>query len=119
MVTKSIAFGPSAATADTKSSIGSATKIAQAGTIKEIRITGFNGVTDKAESAMLILESNIQKGPFQFACYGAGGEITVGGKRPTEKIDVDIPVAAEEEWTVSITAAEALEEVTVSLLYVV
>jgi len=54
-------------------------------------------------------------GPFQFACYGAGEEVTVGGKRQTEEIDVDIPYSVGEQITVSLTASEALEDCIVSI----
>lgn len=115
MVSRSISFGPTAAVADTKTAIGSVYSTGGSGTIKNVRIAGYNGVTDKATAAILYLDFKKQKGPFEFACYGAGEEITVGGKRPTEVIPLDISYALGEEITVSLKAAEALEEVTVSL----
>lgn len=115
MVTRSTSFGPSAATADTKTTIGSAYQFPGSGLIKEIRIAGYNGVTDKATSAILIFDFKKMAGPFEWACYGAGEEITVGGKRPTEVIPCDIEYNVGEQITVSLTAAEALEEVTVSI----
>jgi len=54
-------------------------------------------------------------GPFEFACYGAGEEITVGGKRPTEVIPMDIDYNNGEQVTVKFKGAEALEEITISL----
>lgn len=118
MVTRSTSFGPTAATADAKTTIGSAYSFPGSGTIRKIRIAGYNGVTDKATSAILYLDFKRLSGPFEFACYGAGEEITVGGKRPTEEIDVEIPYTVGEEVTVSLKAAEALEEVTASLTLV-
>ena len=118
MVSRSTSFGPTAATADTKTTIGSAYTFARTGTIKKIRIAGYNGVTDKATASILYLDMKKISGPFEFACYGAGEEITVGGKRATEEIDVDIPYENGEQVTVSLLAAEALEEVTVSITMV-
>jgi len=118
MVSRSTSFGPTAAVADTKTTIGSAYTFATTGHIKKIRVTGYQGVTDKAEASILYLEFKKLSGPFEFACYPAGGEVTVGGKRPTEVIEVDIPYDNGEQVTVSIKAAEALEECTVSLTMV-
>lgn len=115
MVTRGTSFGPTAATADTKTTIGSAYTFGGSGVIKKIRVAGYNGVTDKATAAILYLDFKKITGPFEFACYAAGEEITVGGKRPTEIIDVDIPYKLGDEVTVSLKAAEALEEVTISL----
>ena len=117
MVTRSKSFGPSASTADTKTPIGSAYKVPQSGTIRRIRITSYQGTTDKSDTAVLTLESDQQKGPFEFACAPASHEITVGGKIQTEEIEVDIPVMAQEEITLSLTASEALEETTASILW--
>jgi len=104
--------------ADTKTAVGSQATMERDGTLKQIRVTGYNGVTDKAESAILYLSSSITKGPFEWTCYPAGGEVTVGGKRPTEVIDIDIPVTKGETIDIEIKAAEALEDVTVSVTYV-
>jgi hypothetical protein len=118
MVTRSASFGPTATVADTESTIGSAYSFPGSGIIKNLRIAGYNGVTDKATSAILYLYFKKLAGPFEFACYGAGEEVTVGGKRPTEIIQVDIPYNVGEQVTVKVKAAEALEEVTVSLTMV-
>jgi len=118
MVTRSTSFGPTAATADTKTTIGSAYAFPGSGNIKTIRVAGYNGVTDKATSSILTLDFKGLAGPFEFACYGAGEEITVGGKRATEEIDVDIPYNVGMNVTVSLTASEALEDCIVSLLMV-
>lgn len=118
MPSNSTSFGPTAAVADTKTAIGSAYTIERNAVIRKIRVAGYNGVTDKSTAAILYVELSRTKGPFEFACYGAGEEITVGGKRSTEEIDVDIPVTSGEVITVSVKAAEALEEVTISLTYV-
>jgi len=118
MVTRSTGFGPTAATADTETTIGSKYSFPGSGKIAKIRVAGYNGVTDKATSAILFLYFKRLAGPFEFACYGAGEEITVGGKRATEVIECDIPYVVGEEVTVKVKAAEALEEVTVSLTLV-
>lgn len=118
MVSNSTSFGPTAATADTKTAIGSVYTIERDATLKKLRVSGYQGVTDKATSAIAFIDLSRTKGPFEFACYGAGEEITVGGKRQTEEIDLDVPVTKGETITVSLKAAEALEEVTMSLTYV-
>lgn len=118
MVSNSTSFGPTAMVADTKTQVGSTYTIERDATIKKIRITGYNGVTDKAESCILTLECSRTKGPFEWSCYMAGGEVTVGGKRPTEIIEVDIPVTQGETLSVYGTASEALEDCIVSLSYV-
>lgn len=118
MVSRSTSFGPSAATADTESTIGSAYSFPGSGTIKKIRIAGYNGVTDKATAAILYFYFKKLAGPFEWACYGAGEEITVGGKRGTEIIECDIPYDVGEQITVKVKGAEALEEVTVSITMV-
>lgn len=118
MVSRSTSFGPTAATADTETTIGSAYTFATSGTLKKMRVTGYNGVTDKATAAIVYLSFKKLQGPFEFACYGAGEEISVGGKRATEEIDIDIPYDNGEVVTVSMKAAEALEEVTISLTMV-
>ena len=90
MVSRSVSFGPSAGAADTESLIGSAYSFPGTGTIKKIRITGYQGVTDKADNGILFLYFKKIAGSFEWSCYGAGGEITVGGRRPTEEIETDI-----------------------------
>lgn len=115
MVTRATSFGPSAGVADTESTIGSAYNFGKSGRIYEIRLAGYNGVTDKATAAILFLYFKNLAGPFEFACYGAGEEITVGGKRPTEIIPCDIPYSVGEQVTVKLKGAEALEDITVSL----
>lgn len=117
MVTKSVAFGPTAAAADTKTTIGSETAMPEAGTLRRIRVTGYQGVTDKADTAILTLDFNITKGPYEFACAPPSHEITVGGRIGAEEIEVEIPFAINEKVTVSLTASEALEDCVVSLTY--
>jgi len=115
MVTRSTSFGPTAAVADVETTIGSAYSFGKSGRIYEVRIAGYNGTTDKSTASILFLYFKNLSGPFEIACYGAGEEVTVGGKRPTEVIPLDIPYTVGEQVTVKLKAAEALEEVTVSL----
>lgn len=119
MPTESVSFGPSAVTADTKSLIGAETAMPKAGVIREIRVTAYQGVTDKADTAILTLDLNIQKGLQEFACAPCSHEITVGGRIPAEVIKVEIPFAINEKIKASLTPSESLEDVVVSLLYTV
>jgi hypothetical protein len=118
MVTRSTSFGPTASVADTKTPIGSAYTFATSGRIAKIRVNGYQGVTDKAQNGILILDFKRLAGPFEFAVMAANTEVTVGGSHPTEEIDVDIPYSNGEVITVSLTTAEALEECTVSITMV-
>jgi len=118
MVTRSTSFGPTASTADTKTTIGSAYTFAKTGRIRQIRLNGYQGVTDKAQNGILTLDFKKLSGPFEFAVMAANTEVTVGGSHGTEVIDVDIPVDNGEVVTVSLTTAEALEECTISLTIV-
>lgn len=115
MVTRATSFGPSAGTADTESTIGSAYSFGKSGRIYEIRINGYGGVTDKAQNGILYLYFKNMAGPFEFAVCGVSNEVTVGGARPTEVIPCDIPYNVGEQVTVKYKGAEASEEVTVSL----
>jgi len=115
LVTRSTSFGPTASAADAFTTIGSAYTFSKTGRIKKLRVAGYNGVTDKAAAAILKLLFKNLSGPFEFAVYGAGEEVTVGGKRGTEEIDVDIPYTNGETITVQLQPAEALEEVTISI----
>jgi len=121
MVTRSHAFAATAATADTKTTMGTAYKVPSAGTIRRIRICFYQGVIDKATTGILYIETDQQKGPFEFAVGGSIGITTTSGATgpniQTEELQVSIPVKAQEEITVSLKAAEALEEVTVSILW--
>lgn len=110
------AFGPTALVADTKTQIGSAYTMPSGGRVTRIRVCGYNGATDKAEATKLIVETDQQNGPFEYACYPAGGELTVGGKRATDEILFPaIALAKGEIVSIYGTAAEALEDVTVSI----
>jgi len=121
MPSRGHAFGPTALTADTKTAIGSAYKVPVAGTIKRIRFCFYQGVIDKATTGILYLESDQQKGPFEFAVGGSIGITTTSGATgpniATEEIEVNIAVKAQEEITMSAKMAEALEEGTVSILW--
>jgi len=120
MVTRSVSFGPTAASADTETTIGSAYSFPTSGRIRAIRYCAYQGVVDKSTTAILILDFKRLSGPFEFA---VGGTVGVSGtdsgiSMPTEEIIVDIPYQVGEEVTVKVKPSEALEEVTVSLTLV-
>jgi len=120
MVTRGHAFGPTAMTADTETTVGSAYKVPTAGTIKRIRVAFYQGVIDKATSGILYIKTDQQKGPFEFAIGGVNCIATTSGSSgsiPTEEIECAISVKAQEEVTVSCKMAEAQEEMTVSILW--
>lgn len=118
MVSRSTSFGPTAGTADTKTTIGSAYTFSKKGKIVAIRVNGYGGVTDKAQNAILILNFKNMSGPFEFAVKSAVNEITVGGGTPTEVVPVDIPYENGEVVTVSLTCSEAQEDCIVSLKFI-
>lgn len=122
MVSRSTSFGPTAATADTKTTIGSAYQFPGSGVIKKVRVCFYQGVIDKATTGILYLDFKKLAGPFEFAVGGSIGITTTSGATgpniPTEEIDVDIPYSVGEQITVSLKMAEALEECTVSITMV-
>lgn len=114
MVTRSTSFGPSAGTADTESTIGSAYSFGKSGRIYEIRVCAYNGVADKAGTAILYLYFKNLAGPFEYAVeLGAGLTDVYSAKESI--IPCSIPYNVGETVTVKLKGAEALEEVTVSL----
>ncbi|MFQ6116226.1 MAG: hypothetical protein ACE5NG_19360 [bacterium] len=114
-------FGPSALTADTKSQVGSDYTVPHSGVIKQIRYCFYQGVIDKATTGILYLESDRQKGPFEFAVGGSIGITTTSGatgpNAQTEVVEVDIPITQGEILSVHVKAAEALEEATISITW--
>jgi len=122
MVTRSTSFGPTAATADTKTTIGSAYTFAKIGRLRQIRVNYYQGVIDKATTGILYLDFKKLSGPFEFAVGGSIGITTTSGATgpniATETVDIDIPVDNGEVLTVSLKMAEALEECTVSVTIV-
>jgi len=115
-LTRSTSFGPSAGTADTESTIGSAYTFPGSGVITGFRINGYGGVTDKAQNGILIFDFKVRKGPFEWAVCGVSNEITVGGARGSESKDnLNIPYSIGEVLTVKYKGAEASEEITVSV----
>lgn len=122
MVTRSTSFGPSAATADTETAIGSAYTFSKSGRIAKLRICFYQGVIDKATAGILFLYFKNLAGPFEFAVGGSIGITTTSGATgpniATEEIDVDIPYTNGEVITPKLKAAEALEEVTLSITMV-
>jgi len=109
-------FGPTAAVADTKTTIGVAYQVPKGGRIQKIRVAAYNGVADKAGTAILILETDRQKGPWEYAVQFMQG-LTDVYPVPTAVIDCNIPVSQGEIVTVSLTASEALEDVIVSITW--
>jgi len=116
MVTRSIAFGPSAGTADAKTTIGSAYTFATQGRIKQIRCVWDNATADIGVHGQLSLDFKRIVGPFDFAVGGLTSKQTAGeGMVPTIVIDVDIPYSNGEVVTVSLKATETATDVEISL----
>jgi len=116
----STTFGPTASVADTKTAIGSTYTVPKGGRVRQIRYSFYQGVIDKATSGKLIIETDRQKGPFEFAVGGQMGITTTSGATgpncPTEVIfPIGLVLSQGEIVTVSLTTAEALEENTVSI----
>lgn len=119
LVSRSTSFGPtSGAVADTKEQVGSTYTFSKKGKVVSARVTGYQGVTDKAQNGVLILNFKNMSGPFEFACMIANTEITVGGSHGAEVIPLDIPYSNGEVVTVSMKNAELLEDVIVSLKFI-
>jgi len=116
----STSFGPTASVADTKTQIGSSYTMPKGGTVKQIRYAFYQGVIDKATSGKLIIETDRQKGPFEFAVGGQMGITTTSGATgPNCETEVIYPsgivLSQGEIVSVYLTTAEALEENTISI----
>lgn len=109
--------GPTASAADTKTAIISSYTIPRSGTVKQIRVSSYNGVADKAGSGILHFESDQNPGPNEFA-ISSGAGLTDVYSHPTDVINCNIPVSKGELITISTTFAEAEEEVCVSFTWV-
>jgi len=106
--------------ADTKTQIGSDYTVPKGGRVTQIRYAFYQGVIDKASSGILTIETDRQKGPFEFAVGGQIGITTTSGatgpNAPTELIPVSgLNLTQGEVVSVYLTTAEALEENTVSI----
>lgn len=117
--------GPTACSADTETQVGGANISILPGNyyrIRQIRLCYYQGVIDKATTGKLELKIDKVNGPFKFAVGGSIGITTTSGatgpNTPTEVIECDILVPGKADVGVYCTFAEALEEVTASILYV-
>lgn len=120
MVSRSTVFGPTAiATADSKSTIGSAYSFGGSGTIKKIRVVFDQVTADIGMQGILHLEFKKLAGPFDFVVGAIGGKGTAGETAiPATVIEVDIPYSLGEEVTVKMTTTEIIADATVSLTLV-
>lgn len=116
MVSRSVSFGPTAGTADTKTTLGSAYTFATSGVIKKIRWVGDQATVDIGLQGILYLDFKRLVGPFEFVVGMAAGKLTAGEVGiPVDEIDVDIPYTNGEVVTVSIKTTETTADNTVSL----
>lgn len=106
--------GPSAVAADTKTALIDAYTVPQDGTVRQIRIGAYNGVADKAGTAIVTFESDQQKGPFEFAVVLGHGLTDVYPLKESVIVPA-MHLSKGEIITISLTSAEALEEVVVSI----
>jgi len=93
------------------------------GRVTQLRACIYQGVIDKATTGILTLETDRQKGPFEYAMGGSIGITTTSGatgpNAPTEVIVIQgLSLSQGEIVTISLTTAEALEECTVSMEWV-
>jgi hypothetical protein len=117
------AFAATAATADTKTTMGSAYTMPKGGRVTQCRLAFYQGVIDKSCSGILTIETDRQKGPFEYAVGGQMGITTTSGATgpncPTEVIAVHgLSLGQGEIVTVSLTMTEALEECVVSIEWI-
>ena len=117
MVTRSIYFGPTACTADTATTVGSAYTFPNRGSIKQIRIAWDVATADIGVHGKLSLELKRLVGPFDFVVGMITSKATAGEAGvPPNVIDVDIPYDNGEVVTVKLTATETTVDTEVSLL---
>lgn len=116
MVSRSVSFGPTAGTADTKTTIGSAYTFASSGKILKIRYVADQATADIGLNGILYLDFKRLTGPFEFAVGMLQGKATAGeGSAPVNEIDTDIPYQNGEVVTVSVKTTETSADNTVSL----
>jgi len=108
-------FGPTNTTADTKTKIGSDYTVPKPGTVTQIRVAGYNGVADKAGTAVLHIESDRQHGPFEYAVNLGSGLSDVYPLKESVIYPQGLRFQQGEIISVYLTSAEALEDVIVSI----
>lgn len=108
-------FGPTNGTADTETQIGSAYTVPIPGAVRRIRISGYNGVADKAGSGVLIVYSDRQTGPFEFATHIGAGLTDVYSDHVDEILAPGLSLTQGEILTIKYKGAEAHEEITISI----
>jgi len=104
----------------TETTIGTAYKVPNAGTIKRIKMSFYQGVIDKSNTGTIKLSTDQQKGPFEYAVGGASGITTTSGATAgyeLQEIEVSIPVKAQEEITLKGTFVEIVEDLTVHIMW--
>lgn len=109
------AFGPTAGTADTKTPIGTDYTVPKGGRVTQARVTAYNGVADKAGTAILTIETDRQKGPFEYAVSLGGGLTDVYSLKESVIPISGMTLAQGEILTVSLTCSEATEDAIVSI----
>ena len=108
-------FGPTTTTADTKTTIGAAYTVPKSGTVRRIRVAGYNAVTAKSGSAMLKVESDRQTGMLAEYAVNLGSGASVGDSSSEEIISPALSLEQGEIITVSVTSAEAVTDIIVSI----
>lgn len=108
------AFGPTTTTADTETKIGGADyTMPSSGKVRRIRVCGYNAVAAKAGSAKLVLKSDRQNGPFEYAINLGGGALDTMSE--TNEIAAPaISLSQGEIISFNITSAEAVTDCIVS-----
>lgn len=85
---------------------GVAAKIGKTGKIKEIRYAGSGVVDADANSAKIVIEMPVIKGPWEFATGNGSSGATLGGPAHADVRDTNIPAKAGDTVIVKITSAE-------------
>lgn len=112
------AVGPTDLTAATKTQVGSDYTMPKGGRVSQIRVAAYNGVADKSGVATLIIETDRQKGPFEYAVSLGGGLTDVYSLKESVIPIANLAFEQGEIVTISMTAIEALEDATVSFEWV-
>jgi len=108
-------FGPTDGVADDKTQVGSDYTVPVGGTVRRIRVSGFNAVSGKAGSGILRIESDRQKGPFEYA-IDVGGFTTSGGLKGVDEIlSPALAFSQGEIISVYVTMAEACKDIVVTI----
>ena len=109
-------FGPTTTTADTETKIGGADyTMPSGGTVRRVRVSGYNAVATKAGSAKLVLKVDREdKGPYEYAIQFGGGAIDTMGQM-NEVVSPAIQLSQGTIISWNVTSAEAITEVIVSM----